>query len=91
MNGADGRPNNHHEDFMTYEMCRRLHEEFGARIDVALAAGTKRMEGLENKFSCLDRKIGSLKNWLIMALVALVADMLDVGKLLKMLFKTVNP
>ena len=91
MSGADGRNGNHYEDFMTYEMCRRLHDEFGGRINVSLIAGTARMESLEKKFACLDKKIGSIKTWLICVLAALIADMLDVGKLLNIIFKAANP
>lgn len=74
MNGANGR-NNHHEDYMSYEMCRRLHEEFSARIDVALKAGGERMTALEKKVTCFDKKLGSIKTWVIVTLAALILDL----------------
>lgn len=66
--------NNHGDEFMTYEMCRRLHEEFGARIDVALKAGSGKMESLEKNVKCLNDKLSTIKTWVIVTLAALVVD-----------------
>lgn len=75
MNGANGRPSNSHEGFMTYEMCRRFHDEFSARIDVSLQAGNEKISKIEKNVACLNAKLSSIKTWVIVTLAVLVVDL----------------
>jgi len=59
---------------MTYDMCKRIHEEYAARMDTALKAAAEKMGSMEKNVGCLNDKLSTIKTWVIVTLVALLID-----------------